>query len=96
VSTIAFGTPGGTVDIGGQTALVPVDRQALSALAELTHGQYYEAASEDALRQAYQELGSSIGYHTVQHEVWPWCVAAGLLFSLTTGALGLLWTTRIP
>jgi Ca-activated chloride channel family protein len=96
VSTIAFGTAGGTVDIGGQTSPVPVDRQALSTLAELTRGRYYEAASGDALRHVYQDLGASIGYHTVPREVWPLCVAAGFLFALTTAALGLLWTTRIP
>jgi Ca-activated chloride channel family protein len=96
VSTIAFGTDHGTVDIGGQPQRVPVDRQALSSLAELTRGQYYEAASRDDLRRVYQDLGSSIGYRSVPREVWAWSVAAGLLFALTAAGLSLLWTSRIP
>jgi Ca-activated chloride channel family protein len=96
VSTIAFGTDGGKVDIGGETQFVPVDRRALSTLAELTRGQYYEAASQDDLRRVYEDMGSSIGYRTVPHEVWAWSVAAGLLFALAAAGLSLMWTSRIP
>jgi Ca-activated chloride channel homolog len=98
VSTIAFGTDQGTVElgIGGQVQPVPVDRRALSTLAELTRGKYYEAASRDELRRVYEDLGSSIGYRTVPREVWVWSVAAGLLFALTAAGLSLLWTSRLP
>jgi Ca-activated chloride channel homolog len=96
VSTIAFGTDEGTADIGGQLQRVPVDRQALSTLAELTRGQYYEAASRDQLRRVYEDMGSSIGHRTLPREVWAWSVATGLLLALTAAGLSLLWTSRIP
>ncbi len=96
VSTIAFGTDQGTVDIGGQLQRVPVDRAALASLAEVTGGQYYEAASRETLRQVYADLGSSIGHRTQQREVWAWYVGAGLLLALTAAALSLIWTSRMP
>jgi Ca-activated chloride channel family protein len=96
VSTIAFGTDTGTVDINGSVQRVPVDRQALEGLAETTHGFYYEAASADALKRVYQDMGSSIGFRTVAKEIGQWFVAVGLLFALAAAGLSLLWTSRLP
>ena len=74
---------------------VPVDRPALEALAEATKGHFYEAASAEALRQVYQDMGSSIGYRTKAVEIWPWFVGFGLLFALSAAAMSLIWTSRI-
>ena len=82
VSTIAFGTDEGTVDIDGSVQRVPVDRPALEQLAESTQGYFYEAASAEALQQVYQDMGSSIGYRTEGQGDRPWFVGIGLLFAL--------------
>src|SRR6185295_20236172 len=82
VSTIAFGTDDGTVQINGTIQRVPVDRPALQSLAESTRGFFYEAATAEALRQVYQDMGSSIGYRTISKEVVRWFVGIGLLFAL--------------
>jgi len=95
VSTIAFGTDNGTVDIEGETQRVPVDRASLQELAQLTHGHYYEAASLTELRQVYQDMGSSIGFKTVPREVTQWYVAIALLFAFSAAGLSLLWTSRM-
>jgi len=95
VSTIAFGTDDGTVSIGGETQRVPVDRAALQQLAETTRGHYYEAASLPALRQVYQDMGSSIGYKTVPTEITYWYVGAALLFAFAAAGMSLLWTSRL-
>jgi Ca-activated chloride channel family protein len=95
VSTIAFGTDEGTVEINGTTQRVPVDRPALQQLAESTKGFFYEAASAEALKQVYQDMGSSIGYRTKAHEITPWFIGIALLFGLTAAALSLLWTSRL-
>jgi Ca-activated chloride channel homolog len=95
VSTIAFGTDDGTVSIGGETQRVPVDRASLQELAETTRGHYYEAASLPALRQVYQDMGSSIGYKTVPTEITQWYVLAGLLFAFAAGGMSPLWTSRL-
>jgi Ca-activated chloride channel family protein len=96
VSTIAFGTDDGTVEINGSVQRVPVDRPALQQLAETTRGFYYEAASADALRKVYEDMGSSIGYRTKPHEISQWFVGFGLLFALAAAAMSLLWTSRLP
>jgi Ca-activated chloride channel family protein len=96
VSTIAFGTDAGTIDIGGVTQSVAVNRPALAALAETTRGKFYEAASRDELRQVYEDMGSSIGYRRVPREIWAWSAGAGLVFALAAAGLSLLWTSRLP
>jgi Ca-activated chloride channel family protein len=96
VSTIAFGTDDGTVDINGSVQRVPVDRAALQQLADTTKGHYYEAASEEALRQVYQDMGSSIGYKVQATEIAQWFIGIGLLFALAAAGMSLLWTSRLP
>jgi Ca-activated chloride channel family protein len=96
VSTIAFGTDGGTVRINGQLQRVPVDRLSLQRLAESTKGIFYEAASADELKKVYQDMGSSIGYRTKPREITQWYVGAALVFALAAAAFSLLWTSRLP
>ncbi|HET6214863.1 MAG TPA: VWA domain-containing protein [Micromonosporaceae bacterium] len=96
VSTIAFGTDEGVVDIGGQTQRVPVDRMSLASLAESTHGYFYEAASATELRKVYSDIGSSIGHRTAPREVTHWYTGVGLLLALAAAGLSLLWTSRLP
>lgn len=95
VSTIAFGTDGGQVDIGGQLQRVPVDRFALAELAATTEGHFYEAASVNELKQVYQDMGSSIGFRTEPREVTQWYAGVALLLALCAGATSLLWSSRI-
>jgi Ca-activated chloride channel family protein len=96
VSTIAFGTDEGVVEIDGRPQQVPVDRLALSDLAENTSGIFYEAASASELRQVYEDMGSSIGRRVEPREVTHWYAGFGLLFGLVAAALSLLWTSRLP
>jgi Ca-activated chloride channel family protein len=96
VSTIAFGTDEGVVQIQGQTQRVPVDRASLQKLAETTKGHYYEAASLTQLKQVYQDMGSSIGYKTVPREITQWYVGIALLCAFAAAGMSLLWTSRLP
>lgn len=96
VSTIAFGTDEGVVELRGQSVQVPVDRAALRQLAETTSGKYYSAASAKQLRAVYTDLGSSIGYRRRPREVTTWFLGLGLLFGFAAGAMSLLWTSRLP
>lgn len=96
VSTIAFGTDDGVVDIGGMPQRVPVDREALAQLAEATGGYFAEAATARELEQVYANLGSSIGHRTETREVTAWAAGAALLFGLCAAALSLLWGSRLP
>ena len=96
VSTIAFGTDTGVVDIRGQLQRVPVDRLSLQQLAESTKGYFYEAASVSELKKVYEDMGSSIGHRVEAREVTQYYAGAALLFGLVAAAMSLLWTSRLP
>jgi Ca-activated chloride channel family protein len=96
VSTIAFGTDGGTVNVPGYgPQSVPADKPTLRALAEATGGSYHEAPSSEALQSAYRDIGQQVGY-TTSHKIISWrFLAAGLLFALAAGGTAVLWAGRI-
>jgi Ca-activated chloride channel family protein len=96
VSTIAFGTDTGVVDIRGQLQRVPVDRLSLQQMAETTKGYFYEAASVTELKQVYEDMGSSIGHRVEPREVTQWYAGVALLLGLVSAGLSLLWTSRLP
>jgi len=95
VSTIAFGTDYGTLDLDGETVPVPVDRVKLKEIANDTGGSYSEAATAAELEQVYADLGSQIGYTTEPKDVSYWFVRAGVLLALVGASLSLLWTNRL-
>jgi Ca-activated chloride channel family protein len=95
VSTIAFGTDYGTVEIEGDSVPVPVDRAALEDIADATGGSYSEAASASELEQVYSDLGSQIGYTTEPQDVSYWFVRGGVLLALLGAAMSLAFTSRL-
>jgi Ca-activated chloride channel family protein len=96
VSTIAFGTPDGTIQMAFQTVPVPVDRDALKGVANATGGRFFEAASADQLRVVFEELGGKVDVEVEQEEVTDRFVAAALVLALTAAAGSLLWFSRLP
>jgi Ca-activated chloride channel family protein len=95
VSTIAFGTDYGTLDIDGENVPVPVDRASLERIADDTGGSFSEAASASELEQVYKDLGSQIGYPTEAEDISYWFVRAGVLVVLIGAVLSLFWTNRL-
>ena len=95
VSTIAFGTDYGTLELDGEIVPVPVDRAALEAIAEQTGGSYSQAVSAAELEQVYADLGSQIGYTTEPQDISPWFVRSGVLIAVLGVVLSLLWTNRL-
>jgi Ca-activated chloride channel family protein len=95
VSTIAFGTDYGTLDLDGETVPVPVDRGELKSIADQTGGSFSQAATAAELKQVYADLGSQIGYTTEPKDVSYRFVRAGVLLALIGASLSLLWTNRL-
>jgi len=96
VSTIAYGTADGTITVNGQTQPVPVDADALRALARDTGGQAYTAESGEELGEVYADIGSSLGTRAERQEVSTWFVAAGLAAAAVAAAFSLAWFSRLP
>ena len=95
VSTIAYGTEAGEADLWGGRQAVPVDESTLRQLADDTDGRFYRASSTDELRNVYQDIGSSIGWHVEPIDVTPYAALLGMLLALVAGALSLRWFSRI-
>lgn len=96
VSTIAFGTDQGTVDLPGYGPQpVPADKTTLHAIADATGGSFHTAASAEELKSVYSNIGSQIGY-TTAHKVVSWrFLMIGLLFTVAAAATSLLWSGRL-
>ena len=95
VSTIAFGTPDGTVTIDGHVQPVPADTQALAGIAHRTGGSFHTAASVQQLKGVYADIGSQIGYTTQQRDISWRFLLGGLLSLFAAGAAALLWSGRL-
>ena len=95
VSTIAFGTAEGSIELEGQSQQVPVDTETMKEIAKGTGGSYHSAASAGELRTVYKDLGSQIGFTTQHREVTIWAVAVGLFLAFAATGLSLLWTNRL-
>jgi len=96
VSTIAFGTDEGTVELEGYGPQpVPADKATLRAVADTTGGTFHTAASVAELRSVYANIGSQIGY-TTAHKVIAWrFMVIGMLFTLAAASASLLWAGRL-
>ena len=96
VTTIAFGTDEGTIRTGGEDYPVPVDRDALRQIADTTGGKFYEAQSAEQLQSVYSDIGSSVGFRTVQREATAWFVGIALVFAIAGAGASIVWTSRLP
>jgi Ca-activated chloride channel family protein len=98
VSTIAFGTDHGEITVPQEPlpVPVPVDREALQAIADETGGSFFTATTESELQKVYANIGSSIGFDVEQREASTWFVGAALLALLATAAMSLAWFNRLP
>jgi Ca-activated chloride channel family protein len=96
VSTIAYGTADGTVDIDGRPVNVPVNKAALQSLADGTGGRAYSAESGDQLREVYSQIGTSLGYKVVHQEVTQRFVLAAVLAGVALAASTIALGSRLP
>ncbi|TDD58267.1 VWA domain-containing protein [Kribbella antibiotica] len=96
VSTIAYGTPDGTVTIDGREIPVPADTETLQTLADTTKGSFYEAESDEQLRDVYSDLQSSIGWTTEPREITNLVAGIALAAALLAAIASLLWFSRLP
>ena len=96
VSTIAYGTPEGVVEVQGQLVPVPVDVQALADLADATGGRAYTAESADELTEVYEDIGATVGTTTELQEVTARVTGLGLLAAFAAAVASLVWSARLP
>ncbi|CAN5811373.1 VWA domain-containing protein [soil metagenome] len=96
VSTIAFGTDAGFVEIDGETVPVPVNESSLESVADITGGTFFRAVTAGELTDVYQDIGSSVGFATEQREITQWFIGIGLALLLITAGASLALFSRLP
>ena len=95
VTTIAFGTPEGTVSVLGAEVPVPSDPDSMATVAETTGGTFFEAFSADDLSRVYDDIGSRIGFEVEQREISLVFVTLAMALLLAGLAAALVWQGRI-
>jgi Ca-activated chloride channel family protein len=97
VNTIAFGTPNGSVSVGGgQQVQVPVNGAALARIAQQTNGQAFTAQSAGELQSVFNKLGHSVHHHPVTKQVSDWFAGGALALLALAGVGSLVWFSRLP
>jgi Ca-activated chloride channel homolog len=95
VYTIAFGTPAGEITFDGQRIAVPVNEGALAQVAEVTGGQFFEAANEAELRTVFDALESQIAFEPEERQVTDRFIGAALIALVAATALSIRWFDRV-
>ena len=98
VSTIAFGTDGGVIEIpeDPRPIPVPVNEAALAEIADGTGGEFFEAATTDELTAIYTDIGSAVAPAEARVIVASWFAGRAMLLVLIAGVLSLLLSNRLP
>ncbi|MBI5105822.1 MAG: VWA domain-containing protein [Solirubrobacterales bacterium] len=101
VSTIALGTPDGTIEVprrdgSVETRPVPPDPDALRRIAEISGGRAYRAEDAQSLKDVYDRLGRRAGKKDEQREVTAAAAGAGLLLLVLGAGSSLRFFGRLP
>jgi Ca-activated chloride channel homolog len=96
VSTISFGTQGGTIIFQGQVVPVPSNPPALEAIADATGGRFYDAESAEQLTEVFETLGVAVGVTTERVEVLVPFMVAALVLGTAAAVTSLIWFSRLP
>jgi Ca-activated chloride channel family protein len=93
ISTVAFGTQYGYVEMNGQRTPVPVDDEMLKKIAQLSNGQSYTASDVEQLKEVFTNLQEQIGYETRKGDASAGWLRLGA-FVLALAALAALFINR--
>ncbi len=95
ISTIAFGTADGTVDVQGQSVAVPSDPAAMAKIASESGGRTFTARTASELKSVYRTIGRAVGYDVHRHEITVWFIGMALLVAMVAGITALIWNQRL-
>ena len=97
IYTVGVGTPeGAIVGIEGWSMRVGLDEDTLKGIANLTRGEYFQAASAPDLKQVYRHLTSRFVLEKKKTEIGALFTAGAALLVLLAAGLSLAWFSRIP
>jgi len=95
VTTIAFGTTDGTVDVQGQFVPVPADPDTMARIADITGGSFFQAISAQELKKVYNTIGNRVGYKTIQKDVSMPIITIGVILLMIACGAAMIWAPRM-
>jgi Ca-activated chloride channel family protein len=96
VFTVGLGSAqGGMAGFEGFSMYMRFDEEALKAIAEVTRGAYFSAASAAELKNVYQELNTRFMLEKKETEVSALFTAIAALLAVVAATLSLLWSPRL-
>jgi Ca-activated chloride channel family protein len=96
ISTIAFGTRAGSIDLDGQHVPVPVETEQMTTIARLSGGQAYAASDVGELNRSYEAIKREIGYRTVAGPASAGWLRLAVIAATIATVLALLINRRLP
>jgi Ca-activated chloride channel family protein len=92
VHTVGFGSgDGATVAFNGFSMFMRFDEEALRAIAQITGGEYFHAASGGDLQRIYGELGARLALETARTEISALFAALAAALALAAAGLSFAW-----
>ncbi|MBJ7336175.1 VWA domain-containing protein [Mycolicibacterium sp.] len=96
ISTIAFGTAGGYVDLNNQRLPVPVGKDTMTQIAQLSGGQTYTATNVDQLNRSYDSVQEQIGYQVMPGPAAEAWLRLAVFTATIAAVLALAINRRLP
>ena len=96
VYVVGLGSTGGSGPMPeGMPIYLQLDEPTLREVARMTGGEYHQAATAEALRSIYENLGSRVQVQTRETEVTGLLALAAAVIALAAGGLSLFWFRRV-
>lgn len=96
IYVVGLGTPDGHLAMGeGMAMYLQLDEPTLRQVAEMTGGEYHHAATAEALRSVYQNLGSRLQVSKRDTELTALFAAAAAALLIAGAGLSLWWFGRV-
>lgn len=96
ISTIAFGTAGGYVDMKNERVPVPVGKETMTQIAQLSGGQTFTATTVDQLNQSYESVQRQLGYQVLPGPASEGWVRLAVLAATIAAVSALVINRRLP
>jgi Ca-activated chloride channel family protein len=97
IHTIGIGSPTGTtLEVEGFLVHTQLDEAMLRQISEMTGGVYYNAATEDDLRDIYEKIDPQLVIKREKTEITSILAGISILVLLAGGFLSLFWFGRVP
>ncbi len=97
VYTIGVGSPAGTtLTVNGFTVFTQLNEPMLQQIASMTDGMYFNAQSEEDLREIYDNLDVQVIVKPEKTEITSIFTGISFVLMLLGGAFSLVWFSRLP